>query len=147
MARRRVIASVLDNFLGTYVSRYSEFNGYWLFGYLVSAIDQLTIDLLMPASNVTPVSPVDTASITAVTKFDEQCRRQGLRREVICHATLTIVKQPGVVGGSVSGSPRTGWNVNFLVEARLDNGRHYCRERTLFVAPHDPNFELRATVR
>jgi len=23
----------------------------------------------------------------------------------------------------------------------------YCRERSLFVAPHDPNFERRATVR
>lgn len=36
MARRRVIKSVLHNFLGTYISRYSDFRGYWLFGFLVS---------------------------------------------------------------------------------------------------------------
>ncbi len=33
--RRRIIKAVLDNFLGTYTSRYSDFHGYWLFGFLV----------------------------------------------------------------------------------------------------------------
>ena len=35
MPTRRVIKSVLHNFLGTYTSRYSDYNGYWLFGFMV----------------------------------------------------------------------------------------------------------------
>ena len=41
MATRRVIKSVLSNFLGTYVSRYSEYDGYLLFGFLVADFDEL----------------------------------------------------------------------------------------------------------
>ncbi len=34
MATRRAINGVLGNFLGTYVSRYSDYDSYWLFGFI-----------------------------------------------------------------------------------------------------------------
>lgn len=43
---RRIIKSVLHNFLGTYTSRNSDFHGYWLFGFLVEDINQINVDLL-----------------------------------------------------------------------------------------------------
>jgi hypothetical protein len=46
MPTRRVIKSVLDGFLGTYVSRYSDFGGYWLLGQVLDDLDGLEIDLL-----------------------------------------------------------------------------------------------------
>ena len=38
MPRRRTIKGVLDNFLGTYTSRYSDYDGYWLFGMVVGEV-------------------------------------------------------------------------------------------------------------
>jgi len=32
------MTAVLKNFLGTYTSRYSDFQGYWLFGFLVPGL-------------------------------------------------------------------------------------------------------------
>jgi hypothetical protein len=47
MARRRDLKGVLRNFLDTHVSRYSDFDGYWLFGLLMHDVgDLLEIDLV-----------------------------------------------------------------------------------------------------
>jgi hypothetical protein len=46
MKPRRIIKGVLHNFLGTYTSRYSDYDGYWLFGMLVRDVEELSIDLL-----------------------------------------------------------------------------------------------------
>ena len=43
---RRVMQSVLDNFLGTYLSRNCDHGGYWLFGFVVPHVGELRIDLL-----------------------------------------------------------------------------------------------------
>jgi hypothetical protein len=32
---KRIINGVLDNFLGTFTSRYSNYSGYWVFGMMV----------------------------------------------------------------------------------------------------------------
>ena len=47
MAKRRAIRGVLGNFLGTFTSRYSDYDGYWLFGFLVADLKDLRIDLLL----------------------------------------------------------------------------------------------------
>jgi hypothetical protein len=75
MATRRVIKSVLRNFLGTYTSRYSEIRGYWLFGFLVPDLGELHFDLLSrradrletaQANPSTPVTP--SARLTSPAK-------------------------------------------------------------------------------
>ena len=46
MADRRVIKSVLPNFLGTSTSRYSGYGGYRSFGFLVSDLGESEFNLL-----------------------------------------------------------------------------------------------------
>jgi hypothetical protein len=46
VATRRVLNSVLRGFLGSYSSRYSDFDGFWLFGFLVSDLALMEVDLL-----------------------------------------------------------------------------------------------------
>ena len=55
MARRRRIKGVLDSFLGTFVSRHSEYAGYWIFGMLVEHLDHEPIDLLGTTLEITDV--------------------------------------------------------------------------------------------
>ncbi len=71
MATRRIIKGVLGNFLGTYVSRYSDYDGYLLFGFLVGDFAELRINLL-GQSVADPDSPLGVAVLTAVAKFEDQ---------------------------------------------------------------------------
>jgi len=143
VATRRVITGVLDNFLGTYVSRNSDFDGYLLFGFLVADLGELRIDLLgQPAED--PRTPAGAAAATAVARFDDQRRKAGLRLSQVHEAWLTIRRLPGPVSGEVNGRPRAGFNVRFAAAAVADNGRRYDRARVAFVAPHDAAAELRS---
>ena len=94
MARRKVIKSVLRNFLGTYVSRYSDYHGYWLFGFLVIDLGELEIDLLNEGGG-DPDSPVARSRQLAVIKFAEQLQKAGLARSLVRNARLKITRPPG----------------------------------------------------
>ncbi len=75
MMRRRTINGVLHNFLGTYTSRYSDYDGYWLFGLLVGEVGELKIDLLSPTVGTTTSAPVAAVIELAVRKFREQMEK------------------------------------------------------------------------
>lgn len=135
MATRRLIHSVLHNFLGTYASRISSYGGYLLFGYLVADLSEMRIDLLGPAGDED--SPQRAAVHRAVTAFEGQRRQNGLRREWLQEAALTLTRLPGQVVGNVNGHPVEGFLVRFTVVAVLDNGRSYERTVAEFVAPND----------
>jgi len=45
MPSRKLLISVLRGFLGTYVSRYSDLDGYLVFGLAAGALDGLEVDL------------------------------------------------------------------------------------------------------
>jgi hypothetical protein len=60
-------------------------------------------------------------------------------------ACLTIRRLSGEICGSIDGLPCRGDNVSFSAEAMTEAGRRYERERVVFAAPHDPEFELRST--
>jgi hypothetical protein len=84
MATRRVIKSVLGNFLGTYVSRYSDYDGYLLFGFLVGDLVELRINLF-GQSGSDPNTPVGVAVLSAVAKSmvcSSSRRRSYLAREM-----------------------------------------------------------------
>jgi hypothetical protein len=144
MATRRVIKSVLGNFLGSYISRNSDFDGYWLFGFLVADLGNLKIDLLDQQGVADSHSPIALAMSSAVAKFGEQRRKAGLAASHIRNASLTIQRFPGSESHSINGRPREGFKVRFLAEAVMVNGRHYEKDRIAFVAPHDPHVELRS---
>lgn len=144
MATRRAICGVLENFLRTYTSRHSDFNGYWLFGFLANDIEEFSIDLLSPSISE-PEGPIGFAVRSAVDKFEDQVRKAGLSRPQIQEAWLTIRKRPDPVTGSVNGRPCLGNEMRFLAGAVMEANQTYERSMTRFVAPHDAKVELRST--
>jgi hypothetical protein len=74
--RRRNLKGVLAGFLGTYTSRYSDYQGFWLFGFIVGLPNPLEIDLLGVQENA--LSPEDMAGDLARVKFREQLRSTAL---------------------------------------------------------------------
>jgi hypothetical protein len=141
MAKRRVIKSVLRNFLSTYTSRYTDYEGYWLFGLLVGDIGELEFDLLVRGGNSD--TPLAAAKQFAARKFADQVRKAGLEPALIREARLRITKRPDVIKGWVSHYPCVGYDVDFRAAAVMDDGRRYGCDQVLFVAPHDPRVELR----
>ena len=88
MTSRRVIRGVLHNFLGTYTSRYSVFNGYWVFGMLIENINTETIDLLPVTAESTDATPSAFARRLGAQRFAEQIAKAGLPSSWIREARL-----------------------------------------------------------
>ena len=144
MATRRAIKGVLGNFLGTYESRYSDYHGYWLFGFLVGELGELRIDLLgQPIHD--PKSPLEVAVQSAAIKFKEQCQKAHLVLDQVQKAWLTIRRLPGSIRGPVNGRPCDGYSLRFTAEAVMVGGRSYGRDQIVFVAPHNAAIEQRST--
>ncbi len=143
MATRRVIKGVLHSFLGTYSSRYSDYRGYWLFGLLVSDLDELIVNLLGPVPN--RPHPRWRLQKLAVTRFKDQVRKARLKPEQIREARLSIKRSPEVARGSVNDHLCAGWQVIFHARALMDDDRWYDCEQVLFVALHDPQVEQRGS--
>ena len=141
MVRRRVMKGVLANFLSTYSSRYSEYDGYWLFGFLVQGSD-LRIDLLSPIAD--QGTPVGTAIQTAVARYADQMQKAGLAMSVVSQAWLVIETLPGAVDVLVDHRPCKGSKVRLAATAVMDNGRRFERHLVLLAAPHNPQFESRS---
>ena len=143
MTTRRAIKSALYGFLGTYVSRYSDYDGYWLFGFLVPKLEHLGIDLLAESA-----SHSETLQATAISlardKFREQVAKAGVPMQAIGEATLEVSKLPELYSCLVAGRMREGYNITFTVRVRMDSGRVYRREICTFVAPHDASLEGRS---
>jgi hypothetical protein len=144
VATSRSIKGALRNFLSTYTSRYSDYDGYWLFGFLVPWLDQLSIDLLGPSPTVV-AHPLQAAIRTAIERFHDQLRKAGLDPARLGAARLVIRKLAEPVEGFVNGCLAPGFHVVFAIHAVTTSGRRYESDVTTFVAPHDPSLELRST--
>jgi hypothetical protein len=143
--RRRIIQGVLHNFLGTYTSRYSDFDGYWLFGLLVGDVGELGIDLLNPSVDATASAPVAAAIQLAAQKFREQMEKAGLSISSAREARLNIARLSDSQRGVVNGQVCAGHNVRFVARLVSNYGRTYESEMSVFVAPHDAANERRST--
>ncbi len=143
MPSGRSIRGVLANFLATYTSRYSDYDGYWLFGFLVGALGELEIDLLAPVPSPTD-DPLSSARHSAPIKFLDQLRKARLEPSQLRDARLTIRELPGPVEGFVNGFSCSGRKVEFAAEAVLTGGRRHRVDQTLFVAAHNPATEHRS---
>lgn len=144
MTSRRVIPGVLHNFLGTYTSRYSDFGGYWVFGFLVESLDTVTIDLLVEIAESADSMPLGFARRLAAQKFGEQIAKADIPREWIRDAYLDISKSQESKLGVVNGQSSFGYDMEFRVHVVTDLGRAYERAETVFVAPHDAMIEWRS---
>jgi hypothetical protein len=131
MKVRRQITGALCGLLDTYGSRYSDYDGYWIFGLLAREADSFSFDLLSSDA------PASSSSVVS-----EACR---LAR--VSGAKLTIQKIGDSKVGPVNGHISHGHQVSMVAEAVSDLGKKYRAERFLFVAPHDPSIEHRSARR
>lgn len=141
MPSRRVIKSALTNFLGTYTSRNSDYQGYWLFGFVAADLSHCKIDLLAPVSeNGTPLAFM---THLAVRRFAEQVAKAGLPQAVLHQAELEIVMKSDIVQAFIGSHAADGHIVQFIARATTSNRRTYENATQVFVAPHDPDKERR----
>ena len=141
---RKAIKGVLHNFLETYTSRYSDYDGYWLFGMLIDELEQFNINLLDAGRGITESAPMTIAVQLAATKFKEQMGKAGLSLLCIREAHLAATKSPDLRNGYVNGHRSTGFDVSFVARAVSHGGKSYECRKSVFVAPHDPAVELRS---
>jgi hypothetical protein len=145
MVCRRKLASVLHNFLGTYTSRYSDFDGYWLFGMLVAQTESLDFDLLHAEDNSAETPLVANAKRLAAERFADQVGKAGLPISCLCKARLHIARLPDAIRGEVNGHVCVGHDVQFVATVVSDVGKTYERATSVFVAPHNRFVESRST--
>lgn len=143
MTRRRAIRAVLHNFLGTYTSRDSDYDGYWLFGLLVGRIEGLDVDLLRSKDTGSNDAITAFAVQLAVDKFREQAAKAGIPISFLREAWLNIAKSASVTSGAVNGHICRGFDLGFVATVVSDAGKTYEAACSVFVAPHDPKVELR----
>jgi hypothetical protein len=142
MPTHRAIKGLLQNFLDTYSSRYSDHGGYWIFGLIVNDLNQLEIDLL--ANKVSPAAtPLAAAEVLAIERFQKQAEKATFRLSSFSEARLTIAKLPEIVEDLAGSSRCAGYRLSLKATAVSERGRAYEREKLVFVAPHDPRRELR----
>ena len=130
MPSRKALKSVIRGFLGTYVSRNSDFDGSLLFGFVIDGLTVEEIDLIVPAPASPPRPPQRELSRLARHKFQDQLSKVGLPLSVVRNATLTIRK----------GEPSTVWgaDVFFNVRVETDLGRVYEDGVHEFIYPNKP---------
>lgn len=145
MKVRRHIPAVLHNFLESFASRNSDYRGYWLFGFLVSDILPVTIDLLHWEQRGTSGGALAGAGREACEKFRQQVKKAGIPLQLITSAALTITKVSHPKPGEVNGYIMSGYDVSVAIEATTDQSKTYWSEKLIFVAPHDPDVELRSS--
>jgi len=138
--RGRDLKGALNGFLDTYVSRYSAYDGYWLFGFLVPELATASVDLLIPPSDSRP--HFRCAIEIASAKFREQAAKWKIDVALLEVAVLTLSKKEAIV---LYG--RAAWKVSASVDAAIRGRRHWTAERTIVVAPHDPAHERQSANR
>ena len=98
MPRRRVLPAVLRGFLGTFTSRYSDLDGYWLFGFLAGDLDTVTMDLLEVCAGA--FTPLDVTRRLAAQRFAEQVAKSGLPRDWISAWSMSMASVAGPSSGN-----------------------------------------------
>jgi hypothetical protein len=142
----RALRGALGNFLGTFTSRYSEFEGYWLFGFLVADFDYFEIELTETSHDV-PATPLAKATHLARFAFDDQLRKAKLLPDQVSAAKVVFVRHPDQVEGWVNIHRKKGFNVTVRVEARSNREEYFAKKVVLFVTPHDPLAEHPSCIR
>jgi hypothetical protein len=140
---KRIINGVLDNFLGTFTSRYSDYSGYWVFGMMVEEFEGLKFNLLSSVPGKIENSPLGAARLLAAQKFQEQLAKADLPLSYAHEASVEIRKLPEATTGFVNGRRCPGWIFEFTAKVVTESGYAFTRAKSVFVAPHDPDVERR----
>lgn len=137
--------SVVDNFLATFKSRNTDFDGYWAYGFIIERMrDELQIDLIN--QNESAVSAAEGMIISlARNRFVAQVAKARLDLAFIQNALL-VIRNSGTRGTCwINDSQTTGSELILTVEVIMDNDRRYSGSETICVAQHDASRERRST--
>lgn len=131
--KRRRLRGVLANFLSGLTSRYSDVDGYWLFGLLARDVDALELDLVGPAPSEAGPTLRATFDI-ARQRLQQQWASAGLTPPAFSAVVLSMTKRtaPG------------GFVISLTVVAETRDGRVVQAGREVFARPHDPTRESRS---
>ncbi|HSI62782.1 MAG TPA: hypothetical protein VLE43_06675, partial [Candidatus Saccharimonadia bacterium] len=140
MPRRRLINGVLRGFLGTFTSRYSDYEGYWLFGFLVDAPGVIVVDLLSADDDLAPSTPVASTRAIAIRKFRDQVEKSRIPAHWIASACLELHIPKQLVAASSGSARKPTIELKVATRIKSDLGRIYMREAYLEASPHDPRF-------
>ncbi len=141
--RRRAINGTLHNFLGTLASRYSDYDGYWIFGFLVKKLSHSTLDLLHDESATVDRTPAWSAFANlARRRFAEQLHLNSVTT-FVRRATLDV-DRGRALSGAQNGAVSAGYELTLSVEIASDLGRLYRDRLSFFVAEHHPGIESRS---
>ncbi|ATC64543.1 hypothetical protein CMV30_11585 [Nibricoccus aquaticus] len=144
MKMRRQIAGVLGNTLSAFASRYSDYDGYWLFGILITRADHFTFNIVgeNPAERDDPV--VAAAFYRGRNLFFQQLEKAQLPVGFISSASISLEKSSITKLGPVNHHAVLGHDVTMSARAVSDLGKVYRSTKLIFVARHDPAIELRS---
>jgi hypothetical protein len=141
---RNQLAGVLQNFLGTLVSRNTDADGYWLFGFVVADLTEVEVDLMAPPDGPAARSGLDGLIVAARRRFAEQLAKAQLSTSHVASAGLHIVRMPGEVSvAGADGGIRHGVGISLDAFAVTSAGARVNRRTTINVAPHDSALEQR----
>ena len=138
---QRILRSVLAGFLGTYTGRYSEYQGFWLFGFL-ELQSPLEVNLLNKSKSTASYESI--ASDLARVKFSEQLQKHGFEVSIIRHAVLTLSSEAQAVTRMAGDFAREGFDTIFRVSVVTGTEKRLEDVKIVFVAPHDERFERRS---
>jgi hypothetical protein len=141
MPSTRVLRGVVHNALATYVSRYSSYRGYWLFGFLIEHLEDLELDLL--AAQGPSGTPVEAAQFRAVKVFREQLAKAGLGVGCVRKAVL-VLRRGRVANVAYEQFSAWGWELHASLRAEAVSGRSFHAEQMVYVAAHNPRVERRS---
>ena len=142
-----MLRSAIPGFLGTFTSRHSDFDGFWLFGLVVRAGLDEDLDLMRPIGE--SVTPYDKMVALARLKFREQLGKHRIPSTEITTASLRVFTTGDTrdVFVGPQGVTRVGKEMVFRAQVLCADGRTFERERRIYVAPHDAAVESRSGCR
>jgi hypothetical protein len=143
MPHRRDLRGVVHNFLGTYTSRYSDHDGWWVFGLAEARLGDAQVDLLGTVARLD--DPLSAATQMAQSKFADQLTKAKIPSSVLREAQLTVTRNPELTRGVVNGRWCDGHTFTFSVRVVSDRGKTFEDKASIFVAPHDASIERRST--
>ena len=143
----KAIRGALNNFLATYTSRNSDYDGYWLFGLLVKDLVHLDFDLLKEFKEPSRPTPLQFAEISAARIFRYQMQKAGVSAPRIAEARLKITKTPDTISNFQGHRAWTAHVLRVHAHVKSNHGRLFTAETTVLAAPHSFLFESRSTLR
>ncbi len=141
MPSTRVLRGIVSNALESYLSRYSSYQGYWLFGFLIETLDEVEFDLLAPQGP--SGTPLEAAQARAVRVFREQLAKSGLAPSLVENARLGL-RRGRVANVDTESFSAWGWELQAHLVAQSSRGHAFQARRAIRVAAHNPCVERRS---